>query len=114
MLTTLLAIPATLFALWVLYLAVMALKMARDADRLSPTAKLFGYPLTFFGVTVNVLINWTLLTLVFAEWPKETMFTHRVERHCQFGTGWRKKLACWVCHDLLDPFEVSGVHCKTR
>ena len=103
---------ASLYALWVMYLAVMSLARARDAGTLSTAAKLLGYPLLFVGVVCNVAINWTVLTVIFAEFPRESMFTHRVSRHCLHGKGWRKRLACWICHDLLDAFDPSGKHCQ--
>ena len=103
---------AALYLLWVMYLAVMSLARARDAGTLSSASKLLGYPLLFVGVAFNVLINWTVLTILFLEVPRESMFTNRVSRHCLYGKGWRKRLACFICHDLLDAFDPSWKHCK--
>jgi hypothetical protein len=103
---------ASLYVLWVLYLAVMSLARARDAGTLSNAAKILGYPLLAVGVAFNVAVNWILLTVVFLEFPRESMFTNRVTRHCLHGEGWRKRLACWICHDLLDAFDPSGKHCR--
>jgi hypothetical protein len=101
-----------LYLLWVMYLAVMSLARARDAGTLSTTAKLLGYPLLAVGIVFNVLVNWIILSVLFVEPPRETMFTTRVARHCKYGQGWRKRLACWICHDLLDAFDPAGRHCK--
>lgn len=103
---------ASLYLLWVMYLAVMSLGRARNAGTLSRTALILGYPLFIFGSVFNILCNWILLTIIFLELPKETMFTSRVTRHCLGGSGWRKRIACWICHDLLDTFDPNGVHCK--
>lgn len=103
---------ASLYALWIMYLAVMSLARARDAGTLSTAAKVLGYPLLAVGVVCNVLINWVILSVLFLEPPRETMFTHRVSRHCLHGTGWRKRLACFICHDLLDAFDPAGTHCR--
>lgn len=103
---------ASLYLLWVMYLAVMSLARARDAGALSNTALILGYPLFAVGVVFNVLVNWLILSVVFLEFPRESMFTHRVSRHCIGGTGWRKRIACWICHDLLDAFDPNGKHCK--
>lgn len=100
-----------LYLLWVLYLAVMNLARARDAGTLSRTAMILGYPLYIGGSLFNVAVNWLILTVVFLEFPRETMFTSRVSRHCKYGKGWRKTLACWICHDMLDAFDPSGRHC---
>lgn len=109
---TILYAAASLYVLWVLYLAVMSLARARDAGTLSRSAKILGYPLLAVGVVFNVAVNWILLSIVFLEVPRESMFTHRVTRHCLHGTGWRHRLACWICHDLLDAFDPSGKHCR--
>lgn len=101
-----------LYLLWVLYLAVMSLARARAAGTLSRTAYVLGYPLFAGGVAFNVLVNWIVLSVVFLEFPRESMFTHRVARHCKASTsGWRHRLACWICHDLLDAFDPHGRHC---
>ena len=101
----------SLYALWIIYLAVMSLARAREAGRLSLAAMILGYPLFLFGAFCNILINWVVLTVLFLELPKETMFTSRVTRHCLYSTGWRRRLACFICHDLLDAFDPSGKHC---
>ena len=103
---------ASLYFLWVMYLAVMSLARARDAGTLSRSALILGYPLFVVGVCFNVLVNWIVLSVVFLELPRESMFTHRVSRHCLGGKGWRKRIACWICHDLLDAFDPAGRHCK--
>ena len=103
---------ASLYLLWVMYLAVMSLARARDAGTLSKTALILGWPLFAVGVIFNVAVNWIVLSVAFLELPRETMFTSRVTRHCLGGNGWRKRIACWICHDLLDAFDPSGRHCK--
>jgi hypothetical protein len=103
---------SSLYLLWVMYLAVMSLARARDAGTLSRTALILGYPLFIVGVAFNIAVNWIVLSVVFLELPRETMFTSRVTRHCLGGKGWRKRIACWICHDLLDAFDPNRAHCK--
>jgi len=94
---------------WVLYLAVMNLR--RNRDKLTTAAKIFAYPVAYVGVLVDAIFNVILGTLFFLELPKEWMFTHRLERHIKGSSGYRKRLACWFCVNLLDPFDPDGVHC---
>lgn len=103
---------ASLYLLWVMYLAVMSLARAREVGALSKPALILGYPLFAVGLAFDVLVNVVILSVVFLELPKEATFTGRVSRHCLNGTGWRKRLACWICHDFLDAFDPSGRHCK--
>ncbi len=103
---------AGMYLLWVLYLAVMNLCKARDAGRLSKTAYILGYPLLLAGLFTDFLMNMTVMTVVMMEFPKEWLVTPRVIRHKFHGTGYRKKIAEWLCKNLLDPFDPSGCHCK--
>ena len=111
MIATILYAGGALYVLWILYLAVMSLARAREDGRLSLAATVLGYPLLVVGTVCNVLVNWTVLTVLFLELPREAMFSSRVTRHCLYGTGWRRRLACFICHDLLDAFDPSGRHC---
>lgn len=100
---------AATYALWIFYLAVMALKRARDAGQLSPLAYVLGVPVLKVGLVLDVLVNVFVLTLVLLEWPREWLVTTRLKRHNRQGAGWRKAFAAW-CEQLLDPFDPSGDH----
>lgn len=98
-------------AMWTLYLAVMHLDTARRRGQLTTAAKIIGYPILAVGLAVDVLFNATWGSLLFLERPHELLFTDRVSR-LNDDTGWRGKLACWICLELLDPFDPRGKHCR--
>lgn len=105
----------TLWVTWIFYLAVMHLKEERDrlkaeGKEFTTSQKIFGYPIIFIGLIVDVFLNMTAGTILFIEIPKEILFTGRVSRWNDTG-GWRGDLARWFCSTLLDPFEKGG-HCS--
>jgi len=100
----------TLYALWVFYLAVMNLKRAKDAGKLSVAARVFGTPVLVVGYLLDMLANVIPMTLILVELPRETTVTSRLKRHIT-GTGWRARVASWMCKNLLDAFDPSGCHC---
>lgn len=66
-----LAIPASMCALWTLYLAVMNLARARDAGTLSRPAYYLGLPLLYVGLLIDMLMNIFIATILFLELPQE-------------------------------------------
>ncbi len=101
-----------LYALWLFYLAVMCLKGARDAGRLTKWAKLFGYPILIVGYLLDIIANVVILTVLLLELPHEFVVTERLSRHIKFSGGFRYAIAKWFCTNLLDPYDPSGCHCK--
>lgn len=102
----------TLAACWwlfVFFLAVMSLKIASDAGRLTPAGKVLGYPILAIGYLLDFFVQTTLAVLLFLELPRETTVSGRVKRHCK-GTGWRASLAIWMREQLLKPYDPSGGH----
>jgi hypothetical protein len=97
-----------------MFLAIMSLKSARDAgklDHISRPIYLLFEVYAVVGVVLDVILQITIGTLIFVELPREPLFTGRCERHeADDGDGWRKSLAFWLCHNLLDPFQQGG-HC---
>lgn len=102
---------ATLYVLWLFYLAVMNLYRAKKANQISKVALWLGYPILVIGALLDLLVNVLLMTLIFCELPRELLVTKRLERHVKSKQGWRAKLAYWVCHNLLNAFDPSGDHC---
>lgn len=101
----------TLLAGWLLfvfYAAVMNLKRARDAGQINTFGKVLGYPALYVGLLLDVLVNTTLMTVLFAELPREWLVTLRLARHAQ-GSGWRQRVAL-VFRPLLNPLDPSGRH----
>ena len=97
------------YLLWVLYLAVMNLKRARDNKLLSRQAFVLGLPLLKIGLLLDVFVNIAVMTVLLLELPREWLVTTRLKRHNRTGTGWRQRLAAWF-EPLLDPFDPSGDH----
>lgn len=100
-----------LYALWVLFLAVMSLKRAYDDKTMSKPAFVFGFPLLVAGLLIDFFVNVTVATLVLLELPREFTVSDRLSRLIK-GKGWRADGACWFCKHFLDVFDPSGKHCK--
>ncbi|MBU0791204.1 MAG: hypothetical protein KKB08_06750 [Gammaproteobacteria bacterium] len=98
-----------LWALWVVYLAVMNLKRAKDAGTLTFWCKFFGYPVLIVGLLLDLVCNVLVLTALLGELPRELTVTSRLKRHNRTSTGWRKAVAVWA-EQLLDQFDPSGDH----
>lgn len=111
MITIALAPIAPMYALWVLYAAVMNFKRAKDAGTLSKTGLALGYPIFAVGMVLDIYCNLVPLTLILLELPRELTVSARVTRHSTTG-GWRGDAARWFCDDLLDDLDPSGKHCK--
>ncbi len=100
---------ALLYATWIFYLAVMNLKRAKDAGKLTMPAMVMGYPVLFVGLALDCLLNLTVCTILFLELPREGLVTARLKRLVA-STGWRAVLARWFAASLLDAFDPSGKH----
>lgn len=105
------SLGAALYLLWLFYLAVMALKRAKIAGRLSRPALLLALPVLAVALAIDVMVNAVLVTLVMLERPREWTVSDRLTRHVHAGHGWRQAAARWVCVHLLDAFDPSGSHC---
>ena len=97
------------WCLWVFYLAVMNLSRANKAGTLTKTAWVFGVPVLVIGLLLDALINFTLMSLLLWEFPKELTVTARLKRHNKQSTGWRLAVSRWF-EPLLDPFDPDGDH----
>jgi cyanate permease len=97
------------YLLWIFYLAVMNLARAKDAGLLSATAKVLGYPVLIVGYLLDCFVNFTVMTILFLELPKETTVTSRLKRHNKAAGGWRKAVALWAA-PLLNPYDPRGNH----
>ena len=97
---------------FMLFLAVMKLRDARDLGTLRGlnwTVIWLAYSLLFVGLIMDVLLNWIVLTALFLEPPREVLSTMRVKRLKNTTTGWRQRLAAWLCANFLTPFD--NHHC---
>lgn len=100
----------TSYALWLLFLAMMALQWRWE---LLPNAvKVIALPAVLLAITLDVLFNYTIACVLFLKLPArgEWTFSQRVG-HYKRRIDWRAPIAHWICANLLDPFEAGG-HCK--
>jgi hypothetical protein len=112
--TAVLSAGYVLLSVWLLYVfysAVMHFKEARDSGVMGWPMKTLAYPALGAGLALDVSVNLTFCTVLFLELPKELLVTSRLSR-LQKGTGWRAKVAGWICVNLLDALDPSGCHCK--
>jgi hypothetical protein len=98
-----------LYILFVLYVAVMGIMQAYDAKRLKWPVYPFAITTFVLGVLLDFVVNVTLFTLLFLEFPRHWLITKRLASHIGKDT-WRGKLARWICDNFLHPFDEG--HCK--
>lgn len=99
------------YVLWILYLAVMNLKRAKEAGLLSPTALFLGRPVLVVGLILDFIVNVGVMTLVLLELPQETTVTDRLKRlnRDPKTSPWRRKVVAFF-EPILDPYDPSGDH----
>lgn len=98
-----------IYLLWILYLAVMNLSRAHRLGTISRLAFFCGIPLLLLGLLVDTLVNLFVMTLLFADLPRELLVTSRLQRYAK-GAGWRRRAALWFADHFLDDFDPSGKH----
>lgn len=91
------------------YIYVVSLQAARKKNKLHWFVYLFAIPTIVFMLPFYWLLNISLGSLLFLEFPRSLAFTKRCQRHMNDDT-WRGKLARFWCKNFLDPFEDGG-HC---
>lgn len=96
--------------LWLLFLAVMALRWKWHS--LSLPVRIIAAPSVLIALVLDVLFNVTIGSVLFLDLPRQWTFSQRVGNYKR-RIDWRAPLAHWICSNLLDPFEVDGAHCKT-
>lgn len=101
----------SLYALWIFYLAWTNLERAQELGLLSTTAYRLSRPIVWTGLTVDAIVNFTVISLVFLEMPHEWLVSTRLSRHIRDRT-WRGALSRWMCRHLLDAFDLNGCHCE--
>lgn len=103
-----------LWAFWYLYVLIMGFYRASLAGRLTGVSKWLAVPAVAVGIVFDVVANIFIATVVFRELPTKPweLVTGRLSRYLTESGGWRKTRAKWICENLLDAFDPSGVHCK--
>lgn len=99
------------YGLWLLFLAVMALRWRWSV--LPKPVRVMAIPAVLVAVTLDVVFNFTVAWALFLKLPArgEYTFSQRIGNYKR-RIDWRAPLANWICANLLDPFEVNGAHCK--
>ena len=100
-----------LWALWGAYVLVMGLYRAHLDKRLTKFTYTLSVPFLLLGYAMDIVANILIATVLFMEWPIEWLVTDRLSR-LMGGTGWRSRLAAWICKQLLDVFDPKGTHCR--
>jgi hypothetical protein len=102
---------AWIYAFWLLYLVVMGVYRAHLSKRLQPVALILLLPVVLLGVIVDIVSNLILAPILFLDLPKELLVTSRLIRYRNYDSGWRNKVANYICSNLLDVFDPNNQHC---
>ena len=108
---TLIPLLAAFYLLWLLYVLTTAFYRAWLNKRLTRFALVLASPFLLAMGVVDVAVNLTAASVLFAELPREWLVTTRLSRHLHDEGGWRRTLARSICHCMLDPFDPRGQHC---
>jgi hypothetical protein len=100
-----------LYALWILFLAVMSLKRAQDAGNLSLPAKYLGFPLLAIGYILDFAANVFPFSWIVWDFPEEWTVSAHLTRLLKEGNPYQKIVCGWICKNLLNAFDPSGSHC---
>ena len=101
----------TLWALWVLYIAMMNIKRVELTRELPWQAQILVYPTIAVFEVVEFVANVFVLTVVFLDWPRELHVSDRLRRYYQRPAryGWRLYIVLFI-KPMLDPFDPAGPH----
>ncbi len=102
---------AYLYTFWCAYVLVMGIYRAHLSQRLVGLNKVLALPVVGFGYLMDVAANLFIAPLVFLDRPREALVTARLIRYKRTDTGWRNRLATFICEHLLDVFDPTGDHC---
>ena len=97
-------------SLWTHYIAVMRLKMLRDAGTLTRWQRIFGTYVLAKGLLIDLVYHLILGTLLLCDRPREWTLSGRLWRLSTTGTGWRQRWALALRTELLDSADPSGLH----
>ena len=101
---------ASPWILWILYAAIMRLKMLRDAGLLTTAQKVFGYPALVVGLVLDAFVNLVIGSLIFMERPREWTLSSRLWRLSNGEPGRQQRWALAIRTALLDAVDPSGIH----
>jgi len=111
MITFIISIVAYIWLFWCAYVLVMGLYRAHLNGRLTGLNRIMAYPAVGVGYAMDIFANLVIAPIIFLDFPKEFLVTARLKRYMSAGTGWRYKVAEYVCNHVLDVFDPKGDHC---
>jgi len=106
---------ALAYIAWFTFLAVMAVRAARQSGKLTRTSEVLALPIVGFGLLLDFVLN-VVSTIPFLDLPKEWLLTARCDRYLSIAKPsgldkYRQIVARALCENLLDPFQSNG-YCK--
>lgn len=112
---TILLTLAALWIFWLLYVFTMGLYRAFLMGRLKGLSLVMCAPVVAVAFTLDLLMQFTVFAVVFADVPRDWLVTHRLRRYMRElpPDHWRRRWADYLCHHLLDPFDPTGAHCDS-
>ena len=98
---------------WFVYIAVFSAKPnSADIKKKSPFLYWFMWGVAAAGWVLDVILNATVFSVLFMDYPRELTITHRLRRYLRDRTGWRRKAADWICKNMLEPIDCT--HCGRK
>lgn len=110
---SLLEVVIFLWVFWALYVFSMGIYRAYLSERLTGLNYYLALPIFIVALLVDAIANFTIAVIVFADVPHEFLVTSRLQRYRieSYPNDFRKKLATYICDNLLDIFDPRGNHC---
>jgi hypothetical protein len=104
-------VSGTLWALWVLYIAMMNIKRVAEAEPMPIRVRMLVYPTMAVFEVVEFVANVVVLTVLFVDWPREIRVSDRLRRYWRnpYRYGWRLYVVRFL-KPMLDPFDPAGPH----
>ena len=100
-----------LWALWILYVAMMNIELAVEKGPLPWQSKFMVYPTMFIFEIIEFIANVIICSLIFLDPPRELTVSDRLRRYYihQEKYGWRMVIVKFI-KPMLDPFDHKGPH----
>lgn len=107
---------AALWVFWLLYVFTMGLYRAFLMGRLKGLSLVMCAPVVAVAFTLDLLMQFTVFAVVFADIPRDWLVTQRLRRYMRDlpPEHWRRRWADYLCRHLLDPFDPTGAHCDSE
>jgi hypothetical protein len=103
-----------LWVFWCLYIFMMGIYRAFLQRRLKGLSLVMSSPVLAVAFVLDFLAQMTVFSVLFLDHPRDWLVTNRLRRYMAGPDGWRKRLADYLCHHLLDPFDPTGGHCDSE